>query len=126
MLVQAPYGFITQHKNVCFYSDTCGGKNKNIHVAAMFMSVLTEKKSIETIDHKFIISGHSHMECDTDHSVIERAKRKTTTKFNYPYDWVQLMRSCKKKNSFIVKVLDIPDFYNFAVIERAIVNEKSE
>ncbi|KAK9694909.1 hypothetical protein QE152_g33199 [Popillia japonica] len=78
------------------------------------MSVFTEKKSIETIDHKFLISGHSHMECDTDHSVIERAKRKTTMKINHPYDWVQLMRSCKKKTPFIVKVLDIPDFYNFA------------
>ena len=54
---------------VCFYSDTCGGQNKNSHVAAMFMTVLKDKKTLKCIVHKLLISGHTHMECEVDHAM---------------------------------------------------------
>lgn len=99
----------------------CGGQNKNSHVATMFMAVLTEKPTLESIDHKFLISGHTHMECDVDHATIEKAKKTTTMKINHPYDsyiciYMQLIRSCKKTNPFTVKVLECNDFLNFAYL----------
>jgi hypothetical protein len=33
--------------------------------------------NIQTVDHKFIISGHSFMECDQNFGLIEKAKRST-------------------------------------------------
>ena len=111
-------------KQVCFYSDTCGGQNKNSHVAAMFMTVLKDKKTLKCIDHKFLISGHTHMECDVDHAVIEKAKKKTTMKISYPYDWVQLIRGCKTVNPFKVKVMECGDFLNFADTLKTIFVQK--
>lgn len=57
-------------KEVVFYSDTCGGQNKNNIVAMMFMYLLHIHPTLETISHKFLISGHTHMECDYDHAII--------------------------------------------------------
>ena len=63
-------------QHVTFYSDACAGQNRNSHMAAMFMHALSKFPNILTIDHKFLISGHSHMEWDSDHSVIERLKKR--------------------------------------------------
>ncbi|KAK4881094.1 hypothetical protein RN001_004413 [Aquatica leii] len=61
-------------KQVILYSDTCGGQNKNSHLVAMFFTLLQNSGSLEILDHKFLVSGHTHMECDTDHSLIERTR----------------------------------------------------
>lgn len=65
------------------------------------------------------------MECDVDHAVIERAKKKRTMKINHLYDWVQLMRGCKTINPFIVKVMECDHFLNFAdLLKRQFVQKK--
>ncbi|CAG9764926.1 unnamed protein product [Ceutorhynchus assimilis] len=101
-------------KNVILYSDTCGGQNKNSHVAGMFLTVMQRKKTLETIDHKFMVSGHSHMECDVDHALIEKQKKKLGTEISHPHDWYQLVRSVGKKQKFSVKELTHEAFLNFA------------
>lgn len=55
-------------KNVKCFSDTCGGQNKNQYVAAMFIYAV---QVLPIIDQKFLISGHSQMECDSMHARIE-------------------------------------------------------
>ena len=44
----------------------------------MFTVVMQELEHLQTVDHKFMISGHSHLECDYDHSVIERKRNVQT------------------------------------------------
>ncbi|KAJ8894846.1 hypothetical protein PR048_000153 [Dryococelus australis] len=56
------------------YSDSCPGQNKNTPFLAMCLNVVPEKK-INMLDHKFMVPGHSRMECDSDHAVIEKAKK---------------------------------------------------
>ena len=97
--------------HITFYSDTCSGQNKNSHVAAMFMVALQKFPWIEVINHKFLVPGHTHMECDSDHSVIERLKRKTSMNVHHPRDWFQLVRSAGKR--FIVYEMQQNNFYNF-------------
>lgn len=99
---------------VTFYSDTCGGQNKNNAVAMMFMYLLHVHPTLETINHKFLISGHSHMECDSDHALIERTKKKTQLKINHLNDWMQLIRSCKINNAFTIVPMKLNNFLNFA------------
>lgn len=77
-------------KHVRFFSDSCTGQNKNSIVAAMFLALLQEKNSINTIDHIFLVPGHTRMECDNKHSVIERAKR-TVECINVPSEWYSLV-----------------------------------
>lgn len=123
----------TSVEEITYYSDTCGGQNKNSHVAAMFLVAMKECPNISYVNHKFLISGHTHMECDVDHSVIERAKKKTGMKINHPNDWAQLIRVCKKKNPFEVVMMKREDFLNFASLMKGNgpftlkkVNEKKE
>lgn len=97
---------------VILYSDTCGGQNKNTHVAAMFTYLLTIKPSMKLIYHKFMIPGHTHMEVDLDHAIIEKKKKKTEIQIYHPHDWMQLVRSSSKK--FTVKEMRQNDFFDFA------------
>lgn len=101
-------------KRVILYSDTCGGQNKNSHVAAMFLTVMQRNKFLETIDHKFMVSGHSHMECDVDHALIEKQKKKLEMEISHPHDWYQLVRTVGKRRKFLVKELTHDMFLNFA------------
>lgn len=85
-------------KYVVMYSDTCGGQNRNTHMGAMLITALQACSHIKTIDHKFLLCGHTHMKCDTDHSIIERQKKRSNIDISHPYDWFQLVRGCGKKN----------------------------
>ncbi|CAH2104535.1 unnamed protein product [Euphydryas editha] len=98
-------------KHVIFYSDTCGGQNRNSHVSSMFTWAL-QKLDIDVIDHKFMVPGHSHLEVDTDHSIIEKKKKKTDLQIYHPHDWIQLIRSCSKK--FEVVEMRSSDFLDFS------------
>lgn len=99
-----------QIKQVVLYSDTCGGQNKNSHIVAMFL-ILMQLSNLECIDHKFLVPGHTHMECDSDHSIIERKKKKHESPIEHPRDWFQLVRLCGKgSNSFKVVEMKQEDF----------------
>lgn len=104
--------------DITLYSDTCSGQNKNCHVAAMFLTVMQLSTTLKQIDHKFMISGHSHMECDVDHSLIEKQKKKSGMKICHPQDWATLIRCTNKKRPFNVVELGTEDFYDFAALLR--------
>ncbi|KAJ8868220.1 hypothetical protein PR048_032029 [Dryococelus australis] len=65
-------------KNVVMYSDTCSGQNKNSHMAALCVTVLKNYTSMESLHHKFLVPGHTHMECDIDHVIIDRRSKLVT------------------------------------------------
>lgn len=87
---------------IIFYSDSCFGQNKNSIVALMFSIFALTTENIDYIDHKFMIPGHTHMECDIDHSIIERKKKKTSIQIHHPRDWYQLVSSAGNKTQFKV------------------------
>lgn len=103
---------------VILYSDACGGQNKNSHVLAMFLMAMTENQNLVVIDHKFMVSGHSHMECDVDHGLIEKQKKRLGVPISHPHDWYQLVRGVGKKKKFQVVELLHGDFLNFADLLR--------
>ena len=57
-------------------SDGCGGQKKNAIFATMCVEAVTKHPSIQQIDYKFFETGHSQMECDSMHSVTEKATKK--------------------------------------------------
>lgn len=85
------------------YSDTCGGHNKNIHVAVMYMVALQNSPGLKEINLKFLVPGHTHMECDTSHALIEKCKKTFHRNIHHHHDWSQLLRSTGSKHPFIVK-----------------------
>ena len=48
-------------EHVIAYSDSCSGQNKNNYVLSMFLTELQNHPHIKTIDHKFLVPGHTHM-----------------------------------------------------------------
>lgn len=63
---------------VTYYSDTCGGQNRNTFVAASYLYSIVRIPQLRAINHKFLQSGHSQMECDAVHSTIEHAQKNTS------------------------------------------------
>lgn len=77
----------TEITHIILYSDCCAGQNKNSFITAMFQTLIQHLPHLEVIDHKFLVPGHTHMECDTVHAAIERKKKKTTASIHHPRDW---------------------------------------
>jgi len=78
-------GGVSPVKEITFYSDTCGGQNRNKFTAAALHYTSMNIPSVEIVNHKFFESGHSQMESDSIHSSIEHAKR--NTKVYVPSEW---------------------------------------
>ncbi|CAH2105656.1 unnamed protein product [Euphydryas editha] len=52
------------------------------------------------------------MECDSDHAIIEKIKKRTQMRINHLYDWVQLVRTCKVQKPFKVVVMTLNNFFD--------------
>nr|CAH7757186.1 unnamed protein product [Callosobruchus chinensis] len=67
------------------------------------------------------------MESDTDHSLIEKQKKKFNGKLEHPHDWANLIRQIGKKKPFIVKELERKDFYSFSgLLNGPLINRKTD
>ncbi|RZF34732.1 hypothetical protein LSTR_LSTR007784 [Laodelphax striatellus] len=81
------------------YSDTCSSQNRNINFSIMMLIALKKHPSLEIIDQKFLEPGHTHLECDSNHARIERAKKSSEMKISIPHDWFQFVRTRRVGNS---------------------------
>ena len=82
----------------------------------MCMTAVQNSPYLLTIDHKFLLHGHTHMECDTDHSHIEKKKKKFQGPIEHPHDWAILIRQTGKKNPFLVTEMESEDFKSFSYL----------
>lgn len=107
---------------ITFYSDSCSGQNKNSFVSAMFLLFIKENPSLEYIGHTFLEPVHTHLECDSDHALIERKKKKSNVEISVPRDWYQFIGSINSK----IKVVEMKesDFFNFNEISKNNFNWK--
>ena len=105
-------------KHACMYSDSCTGQNRNQYMAAM-MSFAIRKLKLEVIEHKFLESGHTHMECDSMHSAIEFAKKKTP--IYVPSQWLTVMHGARRNKPYTVIPLRYTDFWDFKNVSKSLV-----
>ncbi|KAK3932687.1 Ribosomal protein S12 methylthiotransferase [Frankliniella fusca] len=98
------YEFIKQEvqkgvKEFFIFSDSCWAQNKNKILFTMY-SVASQKFNIK-ITHRYLEKGHTQMECDSVHALIER---KTRNQDIYtPMQWYGHILSAKvKKPSYTV------------------------
>lgn len=115
----------SQHvKEITFYSDTCAGQNKNSFLCLMFMLAMKDLPHIENVNHKFLVPGHTHMECDGVHSVIEKKKKKHPLPIHHPRDWMNLVRSCGSKKSFQVIKMKKDNFFEFSALFKSLFQQR--
>lgn len=111
--------------HIVMYSDCCPGQNKNGINMAMCLYFLEIQNTIKTIDHKFMVPGHSRMECDSDHARIEKARKKYPSTINHPHDWAQLIRFAGK-DKFCVLEMDQTKFFDFNTLLKKKYNIKKK
>lgn len=66
-------GVIKNHpevKEIVVWSDGCGYQNRNANVANAFSELARKYRVL--ITQKYLVAGHTQMECDSMHSTIER------------------------------------------------------
>ncbi|CAG4959985.1 unnamed protein product [Parnassius apollo] len=103
-------------KKLIMFSDSCSGQNKNSIVTTMLMLVTRLSPQLQFIEHKFLVPGHTHMEADTDHALIERKKKITNMDIHLPRDWYQLVRTASNKTAkFTVIEMTHEMFYDFNI-----------
>ncbi|KAK3931053.1 Proline--tRNA ligase [Frankliniella fusca] len=101
--------------HITMYSDTCSGQNKNSHMCAALIATVKNHPSLKVIDHKFLVPGHTYMECDQVHAQIEKKKKKTTLELHHPRDWYNFIRTVPYNNShLLVREMKQEHFLNFA------------
>ncbi|XP_072399196.1 uncharacterized protein [Diabrotica undecimpunctata] len=82
--------------HLSIFSDTCGGQNRNQNVAAAMLYCVQNHATVEIIEHTFLESGHSYMECDSMQSAIEKEKKNRSV--FVMNDWKEIFKNARTKN----------------------------
>ena len=70
------------------FSDACGGQNRNINIACLWMYIVSSPDfSYKIVDHKFMLSGHSFL------PMIGTLGRLRTQHVYVPEDWCVLVEN---------------------------------
>ncbi|CAG9839154.1 unnamed protein product [Diabrotica balteata] len=78
-------------KEITLWSDNCAGQNRNTMLFAMYLYVVQKFPHL-VINHKFLLTGHTHMEVDAVHAVIEKKKKRLSTmSIQTPREWAQFI-----------------------------------
>lgn len=109
-------------KNLIVYTDNCGGQNKNWLLISLWRQLIAEN-IFESVEHRFLVVGHTHLPSDRDFAVIEKYKKKMKTVYA-PEDWYNAVKNCKRNNPFKVTVMKREDFFSFKFLEENITKKK--
>ncbi|XP_050518265.1 uncharacterized protein LOC126892670 [Diabrotica virgifera virgifera] len=101
----------TRSENLVVFTDNCGGQNKNWLIMALWLQLVREK-IYKTIEHRFLVSGHTHLPSDRDFALIEKHKKYVTQVFS-PEEWFEIVRKSNRKNPSAVVEMSQDDFYSF-------------
>ena len=100
-----------EYDEYILWSDGCGYQNRNSILSNALLLFAAEKKKVVT--QKFLEKGHTQMECDSVHSVIER--RLKNQEVYVPAQYAILMRKARSKpNPYQVKYIDHTFFQDFS------------
>ncbi len=93
-------------------------------LASMCLQAVQELP-LRIIDHKFLESGHSQMECDSVHAAVETA-RKTVPVYT-PEGYYTLVRGARRSQPYKVHELCHKDFIAYkTAAEKKIKNKKKD
>ena len=101
----------TSVHDVIIYSDCCAGQNRNQYLATSFMHAVNTIPHVQSITHKYLVTGHTQMECDSMHSAIATAKKNTA--IYTPSGWDIVLRMARRNNPYLVIPLKHKDILDF-------------
>lgn len=97
----------TKNIPIILYSDGCCYQNRNCILSNALLNYSIKKKVL--IEQKYLEKGHTQMECDAVHSLIERKLKNRNIEL--PSDYVKLTKEARTK-PFPLEVVDVNhDFF---------------
>lgn len=96
-------------KEIIIYTDNCGYQNKN-NILANALFNFAHLNDIE-VTHNYLEKGHTQMEVDSAHSLIERKKK--NREIYLPTDYINICREARLSQPFHVHYLDFTMFQNY-------------
>ncbi len=109
-------------KSVYLWSDTCSGQNRNQNMAAMLMAAV-QLLPIEELSLNFLESGHTHMEVDSMHSVIERSAKVSC--IYTMEEWQNVMVRARLNQPYLVHMLHHKDFIDAKSMAAKLIKNRS-
>nr|CAH7713970.1 unnamed protein product [Callosobruchus chinensis]CAH7767792.1 unnamed protein product [Callosobruchus chinensis] len=109
--------------DIIFYSDNCAGQNKNKFIFALYIYAVLSLENINSVTHKFLITGHTQNEGDHVHSVIEGAikKFKKSSPIYVPDHYVTIIKQAKKRGKpYQVHEMSFSDFFDLKLMAQEI------
>lgn len=103
-------GDLKPNQNIILYSDGCAAQNRNVTLSNALLNLAIQYNI--TLEQKYLERGHTQMEADHMHSLIERKLRNTN--INVPADYVAICLQARQNPSpFKVKYLTFDFFKSF-------------
>lgn len=82
-------------RHIVMYCDCCAGQNRNRFIVAMLLYAITHLINVETLELKYLLSGHTYMQVDSMHAAIEFQTRSVTVQA--PSEWTAIVRNARKE-----------------------------
>lgn len=109
-------------KDLVLWSDSCGGQNRIIKIVLQ-LKTLFNSTELDSITFKYLYPGHSFLPNDRNFSDIESALKHQQRLYT-PQDYINVMRTCKKKNPLMVIQMNDEDFVSSEMLEKKTTNRK--
>ncbi|XP_044750002.1 uncharacterized protein LOC123310551 [Coccinella septempunctata] len=101
---------VDEKKPIIIYSDGCTPQNRNA-ILANALLYLSEKNNVKIIQ-KFLVKGHTQMECDSVHSAIER--RLKNKEIYLPSDYLRITIQARPRAPYTAKTKEFDFFRDFS------------
>ncbi|XP_033227804.1 uncharacterized protein LOC117179798 isoform X2 [Belonocnema kinseyi] len=101
-------------KTVVFYSSSNKGKSRSKALAMMFINLIHNHKTLECIDHKFLVDGHPVVEENAETCWTSKIVQRNLGKVQQPKDWYNAFTEPVSSNIHPKVVTMTPEmFYEF-------------
>lgn len=108
-------------KLICF-SDNCSGQNKNWSMICLWQNLI-KSGMFESVEHRYLVVGHTQLPSDRDFAIIEKYKRHYLKSVYVPQDWYRAVQNCKRTNPFKVVEITQEDILNFKDLQAQITKK---
>lgn len=98
-----------ENREITLYSDGCTYQNRNITLTNALVNVAMSHNV--TIIQKYLEVGHTQMEVDSMHAMIEKKLKNQT--INVPAEYINICRKARNSKPYQVKYLNYGYFKNF-------------
>lgn len=110
-------------EHVSLTSDSCCGQNRNKIVSAILLHAV-KVLPIKIIDQKFLVSGHTQMECDSMHAAIENSKKHLSV--YTVHEWENITKMARRNHPYTTEQLSFSDFFDLRKLAVATITNTNK